>query len=85
MGIYAYRKSFLKKYASWKPAPLEKTERLEQLRALHYGARIHVEIACEDVPGSIDTKEDLFAVRALFPWYVDISLLKVNSERLMHT
>ena len=67
LGIYAYRKSFLKKYASWKPAPLEKSERLEQLRALHYGARIHVEIACEDVPGSIDTEEDLFAVRALFP------------------
>ena len=67
LGIYAYRKSFLKKYARWKPAPLEKIERLEQLRALHYGARIHVEIACEDVPGSIDTEEDLFAIRALFP------------------
>ena len=36
-----------------------KIRKVRQLRALHYGARIHVEIACEDVPGSIDTEEDL--------------------------
>ncbi len=66
LGIYAYRKSFLTKYASWQSVQLEKIEKLEQLRALYHGARIHVGIACEDVPGSIDTEDDLQVIRKLF-------------------
>jgi 3-deoxy-manno-octulosonate cytidylyltransferase (CMP-KDO synthetase) len=65
LGIYAYRKSFLSKFSNWNPTSLEKLESLEQLRALHYGARIHVELACETVPGGIDTEDDLSAVREL--------------------
>ncbi len=66
LGIYAYRKSFLAKYTSWQPVPLEQIEKLEQLRALYYGASIHVGIACEDVPRSIDTADDLLVIRELF-------------------
>jgi 3-deoxy-manno-octulosonate cytidylyltransferase (CMP-KDO synthetase) len=42
LGIYAYRRRFLLDFASWKPTPLEMTERLEQLRALEHGRSIFV-------------------------------------------
>jgi 3-deoxy-manno-octulosonate cytidylyltransferase (CMP-KDO synthetase) len=42
LGIYAYRRDFLLKFASWPPTPLEQTEKLEQLRALEHGRSIHV-------------------------------------------
>jgi 3-deoxy-manno-octulosonate cytidylyltransferase (CMP-KDO synthetase) len=63
IGIYAYRVKFLHQYVSWKPAPLEQLEQLEQLRAMYYGARIHVEQAAQAVPGGVDTQQDLEAVR----------------------
>ena len=65
IGIYAYRTGFLHEYVTWKPAPLEKLEQLEQLRALYNGAGIHVAEAVEAVPGGVDTVQDLEAVRAL--------------------
>ena len=40
LGIYAYRRPFLLEFASWKPTPLEMTEKLEQLRALEHGRSI---------------------------------------------
>jgi 3-deoxy-manno-octulosonate cytidylyltransferase (CMP-KDO synthetase) len=42
IGVYAFRKGFLSKYANLKQTPLEKTENLEQLRALENGYRIRV-------------------------------------------
>jgi len=66
IGIYAYRVKFLHQYVKWKPTPLEQLEHLEQLRAMHYGARIHVEQARETVPGGVDTQQDLDTVRASF-------------------
>lgn len=42
IGIYAFRKDFLLKFASWKQTPLEKYEKLEQLRALENGYKIKV-------------------------------------------
>ncbi len=42
LGIYAYRRAFLLSFASWQQTPLEKTEKLEQLRALEHGRSIHV-------------------------------------------
>lgn len=42
LGIYAYRRSFLLEFASWKPTPLEMAEKLEQLRALEHGRSIFV-------------------------------------------
>ncbi|MFC3283635.1 3-deoxy-manno-octulosonate cytidylyltransferase [Litchfieldella rifensis] len=65
IGLYAYRASFLAAYRDWPPAPLERLEQLEQLRALHYGHRIQVALACEGHPAGVDTVEDLERVRAL--------------------
>jgi 3-deoxy-manno-octulosonate cytidylyltransferase (CMP-KDO synthetase) len=65
VGVYAYRASFLREYARWKPAPIEALEGLEQLRALWHGARIHVGDVAVPVPGGVDTPEDLARVRAL--------------------
>jgi len=66
IGIYAYRAGFVTRYAAWPPCPLERAERLEQLRALWHGQRIAV---CEaaSLPGpGVDTPEDLEWVRRYF-------------------
>jgi 3-deoxy-manno-octulosonate cytidylyltransferase (CMP-KDO synthetase) len=42
LGIYAYRRDFLLKFASWAPTPLETSEKLEQLRAIEHGRSIYV-------------------------------------------
>jgi 3-deoxy-manno-octulosonate cytidylyltransferase (CMP-KDO synthetase) len=42
MGLYAFRRDFLSTYSSLPATPLERTERLEQLRVLEHGARIRV-------------------------------------------
>ncbi len=66
IGIYAYRASFLAKYAKLKPAPIEQYEALEQLRVLWHGYRIAVAVH-EDVPEpGVDTATDLERVRAAF-------------------
>ncbi|MGA9993152.1 MAG: 3-deoxy-manno-octulosonate cytidylyltransferase [Thiobacillaceae bacterium] len=66
IGLYAYRAGFLRAYADLAPAPLERLEMLEQLRALWYGYRIAVAVSAE-LPGpGVDTSEDLERVRALF-------------------
>ncbi len=57
VGIYAYRRDFLKKFALAPQSKLEKTERLEQLRALELGAHIQVAIVDHAAVG-IDTRED---------------------------
>lgn len=64
IGIYAYRVATLNQFVSWPPARLEEQERLEQLRALYNGVRIHVDIAVEKIPAGVDTLEDLEQVRA---------------------
>ena len=65
VGIYAYRRNFLLKYAALTPTPLEKAESLEQLRALENGYKIKV--LESDFQGiGVDTPEDLAAVNALF-------------------
>jgi 3-deoxy-manno-octulosonate cytidylyltransferase (CMP-KDO synthetase) len=46
-------------------ANLERLEKLEQLRALYQGVRIHVEPACAAVPGGVDTQADLDKVNRL--------------------
>jgi 3-deoxy-manno-octulosonate cytidylyltransferase (CMP-KDO synthetase) len=59
IGIYAYKVALLNKYVTWQPAPVENTECLEQLRAMWYAERIHVDTAIESIPVGIDTPEDL--------------------------
>jgi 3-deoxy-manno-octulosonate cytidylyltransferase (CMP-KDO synthetase) len=56
LGIYAYRRSFLLEFASWKPTPLEMTEKLEQLRALEHGKSIFV-LKVRRATHGIDTPE----------------------------
>jgi len=65
-GIYGYRVAFLKKYARLKPSPLEKSEALEQLRALWHGYRIAVAVSETEIPPGVDTPQDLEAVRKIF-------------------
>ena len=66
LGIYAYRVSFLNAYVQWPPALLEQIEALEQLRALYYGVKIHVDLAAVNLPAGVDTLADLERVRQLF-------------------
>lgn len=63
IGIYAYRVGLLHQYVNWQPAPLEQLESLEQLRAMANGAAIHVAPACDNVPGGVDTQDDLERLR----------------------
>ena len=65
IGIYAYRAGFLHDFVGWGPCWLENTERLEQLRALWHGVRIHVADVLEAPPAGVDTLEDLERVRRL--------------------
>ena len=65
-GLYAYRVSFLRAYPKLAPAPIERFEALEQLRALWHGHRIAVEITGGTPAPGVDTEEDLQRVRALF-------------------
>ena len=65
IGLYAYRAGFLARYSQLQPSPLETTEKLEQLRVLWHGLKIHVGIA-NKVPGpGVDTKADLERVESL--------------------
>lgn len=65
IGIYAYRKDFLLEYNRLPPTPLEKTESLEQLRALEYGYKIKVIVTKKHTGLGVDTTEDLEKVKAL--------------------
>jgi 3-deoxy-manno-octulosonate cytidylyltransferase (CMP-KDO synthetase) len=58
LGIYGFRRKTLERFVKLKPAPLEMTESLEQLRALDAGMEIHAAIVSE-IPCSIDTPKDL--------------------------
>ena len=58
IGLYAYRRAALDRYVALPPSPLEKREKLEQLRALEAGMRIDVAIV-EAVPLGVDTPADL--------------------------
>jgi 3-deoxy-manno-octulosonate cytidylyltransferase (CMP-KDO synthetase) len=63
-GMYAYRRAALERFVSLKPSPLERREKLEQLRALEDGMRIDVTIV-DTVPVEVNTPEDLELVRGL--------------------
>ena len=65
IGVYAYRRDFLLRFAELPPSPLEKAESLEQLRALEHGFRIRV-VETPFQPVGVDTPEDLERVRLLF-------------------
>ena len=62
IGLYGYRRTFLLKFATLPQTPLERTESLEQLRALEHGYRIQTVETRHDSIG-VDTPEDLERVR----------------------
>ena len=64
IGLYAYRRSALERFVALAPSPLEKREKLEQLRALENNMRIDIELVTS-VPLGVDTPEDLQAARKL--------------------
>lgn len=64
IGLYAYRRQALAHFVSLPPSPLEKREKLEQLRALEAGMRIDVAIV-DSVPLGVDTPEDLEVARRM--------------------
>jgi 3-deoxy-manno-octulosonate cytidylyltransferase (CMP-KDO synthetase) len=65
IGLYAYRAGFLASYAGLPASPLEQTEKLEQLRVLWHGLKIHVSLV-RRLPGpGVDTLEDLERVAQL--------------------
>lgn len=64
IGLYAYRRAALSRYVALPPSPLEKRERLEQLRALEAGMRIDVAIV-DTVPLGVDTPADLERAREI--------------------
>jgi len=65
IGLYAYRRDFLLKLTEWPSAPLEQSERLEQLRVLEHGYRIKMVERKEDFSIGVDTPEDLARVNAV--------------------
>ena len=64
IGIYAYKRSALERFVSLRPSPLERREKLEQLRALEDGMRIDVAIV-DSVPLGVDTPADLERARQI--------------------
>ena len=65
IGIYSFRRDFLMEFSEMPPSPLERTERLEQLRALEAGVGIKV-LTTDYESVSVETPADLERVRALF-------------------
>jgi 3-deoxy-manno-octulosonate cytidylyltransferase (CMP-KDO synthetase) len=64
IGIYAYTRDALERFVKLPPSPLEKREKLEQLRALEAGLRIDVALV-DSVPLGVDTPAELARAREL--------------------
>src|SRR5450432_3430820 len=64
IGLYAYRRAALERFVALPPSPLERQEKLEQLRALEAGMRIDVTIV-DTVPRGVDTPADLESARQI--------------------
>jgi 3-deoxy-manno-octulosonate cytidylyltransferase (CMP-KDO synthetase) len=63
VGLYAYHRGFLERFGTLPPSRLELAERLEQLRWLEAGVRLHT-FEVEPQPRSVDTPADLEHARA---------------------
>ncbi len=64
IGVYAYRRPALEAFVAAAPSPLERREKLEQLRALEIGLAIGCACVCGPAPKGVDTPADLEAARA---------------------
>ena len=66
IGLYAYRAAFLRQFPEMEPAPIERLESLEQLRALWHGHRIAVHVTAHAPGPGVDTPADLERARRFF-------------------
>ena len=66
IGLYGYRREALTRFCAAPPSPLERREKLEQLRALEMGLQIWAAVIAE-APLSVDNPSDLEAARARAP------------------
>jgi 3-deoxy-manno-octulosonate cytidylyltransferase (CMP-KDO synthetase) len=64
IGLYAYRREALRRFVALAPSPLERREKLEQLRALEAGMRIDIALV-ETAPLGVDALEDLERARVM--------------------
>ncbi len=64
IGLYAFRRAALERFVALPPSPLERRERLEQLRALEAGMRIDAALV-DTVPLGVNTPADLARAREL--------------------
>lgn len=64
LGLYAYRRQALQRFAQLSPGRLEQIERLEQLRLLEHGLTLHVR-EVQEVTIGVDTEDDLRAIEPL--------------------
>lgn len=65
VGIYGYRVALLNRFVQWPVSSIESTEKLEQLRVMANGVRIHVAESLELIPGGVDTQDDLLRIQQL--------------------
>jgi 3-deoxy-manno-octulosonate cytidylyltransferase (CMP-KDO synthetase) len=65
IGLYAWRLSALHAFSRRESTPLERLEKLEQLRVLEHGGRVILAKACRHIPAGVDTQADLERVRSL--------------------
>lgn len=65
VGLYAYRCDYLLRYGSLPPSVAERSEQLEQLRVLHHGGRIHVDLVADGLAHGVDRPEDVPDVEAV--------------------
>lgn len=66
VGLYAFRADVLRSFAAWPPSPLERAERLEQLRLLEHGIKIRVALTARAIRG-VDVPQDLAALERAWP------------------
>jgi 3-deoxy-manno-octulosonate cytidylyltransferase (CMP-KDO synthetase) len=64
LGFYAYRRPALERFVGWPESPLERNERLEQLRFLENGVPIYLAETAFDTVG-VDTEDDVRRVEAI--------------------
>ncbi len=64
VGIYAYRVKTLHNFVDWPQGELEQTEKLEQLRFMENGIKIHMAQSIAKIPPGVDTESDLANIRA---------------------
>jgi 3-deoxy-manno-octulosonate cytidylyltransferase (CMP-KDO synthetase) len=72
IGLYGFRREFLLAYARLEPTPLERTEALEQLRALENGHAIRVVVTEDHLGLSVDTPADLERANAFLAAHPDV-------------